>query len=357
MLKVLRSWVDRFLSDEEAVLLAALLVTFFVIILSMGKILAPLLTGIVLAYVMQGIIKYLKRRQIPDVLAVAVTFVLFLGGFIGLLFFVIPRVWRQLQGLFRELPALVSQTQITLDDLTQKYPGLISESQFTAWVDMLNAEVGVFGQWVVSVSISQLPLVATILVYMILVPILVFFILKDQEKLLIWIQSLLPNNRPLISGIAGELNIQMSNYIRGKVVEIIIVGSVTYGLFVFYGLNYSALLAFLVGLSVIVPYLGITVVSLPVVIIGYLQFGWTDGFFYLMFWYGLLQALDGFVLVPLVFSEAVNLHPIAIITAVLVFGSWWGLWGVFFAIPLATLVKVIMTSWPQVLHGPEKLTE
>ena len=59
-----------------------------------------------------------------------------------------------------------------------------------------------------------------------------------------------------------------------------------------------------------------------------------------------IQGVDGLVLVPLLFSEAVNLHPVAIILAVLVFGSWWGLWGVFFAIPLVTLIKAIMTAWP-----------
>ena len=62
--------------------------------------------------------------------------------------------------------------------------------------------------------------------------------------------------------------------------------------------------------------------------------------------YGIIQGSDGMVLVPLLFSEANNLHPIAIITAILVFGSWWGLWGVFFAIPLATLVKAVMNAWP-----------
>ena len=63
--------------------------------------------------------------------------------------------------------------------------------------------------------------------------------------------------------------------------------------------------------------------------------------------YGVIQALDGNVLVPLLFSEAVNLHPVAIIVAVLVFGGLWGLWGVFFAIPLATLVKVLIAVWPR----------
>ena len=63
--------------------------------------------------------------------------------------------------------------------------------------------------------------------------------------------------------------------------------------------------------------------------------------------YLVIQALDGNVLVPLLFSEVVDLHPIAIIVAVLVFGGIWGFWGVFFAIPLATVVQSVLKAWPR----------
>jgi putative permease len=63
--------------------------------------------------------------------------------------------------------------------------------------------------------------------------------------------------------------------------------------------------------------------------------------------YTVIQTLDGNVLVPLLFSEAVNLHPVAIICAVLLFGGLWGFWGVFFAIPLATLFKAVLDAWPK----------
>ena len=62
--------------------------------------------------------------------------------------------------------------------------------------------------------------------------------------------------------------------------------------------------------------------------------------------YLVIQALDGNVLVPLLFGEVVSLHPIAIIVAILVFGGLWGFWGVFFAIPLATLVNAVIRAWP-----------
>lgn len=356
MLAIFRGWINRFLSDEEAVLFGMIIISFFVVVLTMGQVLAPLLTGIVLAYVMQGMIKLFAKYRVPNGLAVTGTFILFLGGFTGLLFFVIPKVWRQLRRLFEELPNMAQQTTDMLKDLPANYPSLVSENQISVWGEMLNSEVGGIGQWLLSFSLSQLPVLVAVAVYMVLVPILVLFILKDKDTILDWCRSFLPVERPLMKKIAEEMDVQIANYVRGKVVEIIIVGGATYVFFKVFGLDYAALLAFLVGLSVIVPYVGFVVVTIPVVIIAYLQFGWNETFFYLLAWYTIIQGLDGFVLVPLLFSDAVNLHPIAIITAVLVFGSWWGLWGVFFAIPLATLIKVIMTSWPQSSGIPEAST-
>jgi putative permease len=347
MFDVMRGWINRFLSQEEAVLLAVILRGSALVIIFMGNVLAPLLTGVVLAYVMQGTIKLLKRAHLPNGLAVALTFSLFMGGFVSLLFFVIPLVGRQLRALFDDLPNMVEQTRLLLGNLPEQYPSLLSDQQVNSWIDMLNTEAGGIGQWLVSFSLAQLPVIAAVAVYMMLVPILVFFLLKDQQIIIHWFKSLLPSSRPLIDRIGSEMNDQMANYIRGKVIEIIVLGLVSYVFFKVFGLEYAALLAFLVGISAIVPYVGLVAVTVPFVIIAYLQYGWSPDFFYIMLGYSIIQGIDGLVIVPLLFSEAVNLHPIAIITAVLVFGSWWGLWGVFFAIPLATLVKAVMTSWPQ----------
>ncbi len=346
MFEVVKGWINKYLSNEEAVLFIVILIGFFVVIITMGSILGPLLTGIVLAYVMQGISKNLVRLQIPGWLALTITYFLFLGGFIGFLLFIIPHVWRQMQNLFHELPNMLDRAQEMMAGLPQNYPNLISDQQIQLWVDTLNSNTSSITQWIVSYSISQLPVLVSLVIYILLVPILVLFLLKDKDRILAWCLSFLPRNRPLMNQVGVEMNMQMANYIRGKFYEFLIVGVASYILFVMFGLNYALLLAFLVGLSVIVPYLGFIVVTIPVLIIAWLQFGWSAPLFYIVLAYFILQGLDGMVLVPLLFSEAVNLHPIAIIIAVLVFGSWWGLWGVFFAIPLATLVKAIITAWP-----------
>ena len=135
------------------------------------------------------------------------------------------------------------------------------------------------------------------------------------------------------------------NYVRGKVLEIIIIGAASTIAFLLLDLRYSVLLGVLVGLSVLVPYVGAAIVTIPVTLVALFQFGLSADFGYVMLAYGIIQALDGNLLVPLLFSEAVNLHPVTIIIAVIFFGGLWGFWGVFFAIPLATLVKAIINAW------------
>jgi putative permease len=197
--------------------------------------------------------------------------------------------------------------------------------------------------------VSNISNIIGILIYIIIVPILVFFMLMDRDLILTWSASFLPEKRPLMQKIWAEMTNQVANYARGKVIEIIIVGVSSYIAFLILGLNYAALLALLVGLSVVIPYIGAAVVTIPVLLVGFVQWGWGSDFAYLFVTYMIIQALDGNVLVPLLFSEAVNLHPVAIILAVLLFGGIWGLWGVFFAIPLATLIKALINAWPAAL--------
>jgi len=164
--------------------------------------------------------------------------------------------------------------------------------------------------------------------------------------MLAWVGSLLPKKRPVMNKIFAEMNQQIANYVRGKAIEILIVGSVSYVSFTILGLDFALLLALAMGFSVVIPYIGAVVVTIPVLLIGFFQWGWGYELLYLTIAYAIIQGLDGNVLVPLLFSEAVKLHPAAIILAVLFFGGLWGFWGVFFAIPLATLVKAIGNAWP-----------
>ncbi|QKV65874.1 AI-2E family transporter [Pseudomonas sp. 43A] len=347
MFKVLRDWIQRYFSDEEAVVLAVLLFLAFTAVLTLGGMLAPVLAGMVLAYLMQGLVVTLERLRVPGGVAVGLVFALFMGVLMLFIVVVLPLLWHQFITLFNELPGMLAKWQSLLLLLPERYPHLVSDEQVLQAIEAARGEIGKFGQWALTFSLSSLPLLVNIMIYLVLVPILVFFFLKDRVMIGEWVRGYLPRERALITRVAQEMNRQIANYIRGKVIEIVICGGVTYIAFVALGLNYAALLALLVGVSVVVPYVGAVVVTVPVLLIALFQWGWSDQFIYLMAVYGIIQTLDGNVLVPLLFSEAVNLHPVAIICAVLLFGGLWGFWGVFFAIPLATLFKAVLDAWPR----------
>jgi len=347
MFKVLRDWVQRYFSDEEAVVLAVLLILAFTVVLKLGGMLAPVLAGMVLAFLMQGMVNLLERLHVPEVGAVSLVFALFMGVLALIILVLVPLLWHQVITLFNELPGMLIKWQSLLLLLPERYPHLVSDEQVLHAIEVARGEIGKFGQLALTFSLSSLPMLVNVMIYLVLVPILVFFFLKDRHLIARWVSGYLPRERTLITRVAQEMNRQIANYIRGKVIEIVVCGGVTYIAFVTMGLNYAALLAMLVGLSVVVPYVGAVVVTVPVTLIALFQWGWSDQFIYLMVVYGIIQMLDGNVLVPLLFAGAVNLHPVAIICAVLLFGGLFGFWGVFFAIPLATLFKAVLDAWPR----------
>lgn len=346
MKEVLTRWYQRYLSEEEAVILLVLLVVAFVVMLAFGEILAPVFVAVILAYLMQGVANLLRQRGLPAELSVAVSTLLFMGGFFAVLFGLAPLVWRQLVALVREAPTMIEAGRQVLVTLPEEYPVFFTQQQVNELTAAIQAEMTSVGQLLVTKGLSSIPSVLALIVYLILIPLMVFFFLKDREQLISWFAGFLPEKRPLLDQIWRELNQQFANYARGKGIEVLIIGVASYVVFAVFSLNYAALLGLIVGLSVIVPYIGATLVTIPVVLVAYAQFGVNPDFYWVVGAYLLIQVLDGNVLVPLLFSEAVNLHPVAIVIAVLFFGGLWGLWGVFFAIPLATLVSAILSAWP-----------
>ncbi len=347
MSNVINRWYRKYFSDPEGVILAVLLTLGFAIVIFMGDMLAPVLASMVLAYLLEGLVAPLEARGIKRLPAVLLVFVPFLAFLLFLLLGLLPLLTAQVKQLAQELPNMIAKGQQLLMQLPERYPNFVSEAQVSDFISSMSSTVGAMGHNVLSLSLASISGLFTFLVYLILVPVLIFFFLKDKRQILDWMSRYLPRERRLANQVWEEMDQQIGNYVRGKFTEILVVGVVSYVVFMIMGLNYAMLLGALVGLSVIVPYLGAIAVTFPVALIAYFQWGWSNDFVYVMLAYGIIQAVDGNILVPWLFSEAVNLHPVAIITAVLFFGGIWGFWGVFFAIPLATLVKAVMNAWPR----------
>jgi len=346
MLKVFNGFYERYFSEEEAIIFTLLLIAGVVLMVSMGGVMAPLLWSMVITFMLQGLVNALNRLNMPYRMAVYLVYILFLGTTLIIFLIFLPFSWSRLALFVNELPAMIDQMRSLLLVLPENYPEMFTESQVEEWLQNIQGMLGQFGQNVLSYSVSSITRLVTLAVYTVLVPILVFFMLRDSTKLLNFLESWLPEKRPIMAQVWHEMNDQLANYIRGKAVEILIVGVSSFVLFELLGINYPVLLAVLVGLSVIVPFVGATVVTIPIFMVGFFQWGFSSELLQVVIAYSVLQLIDGNILVPLIFSETVNLHPISIITAVLVFGGLWGFWGVFFAIPLATFIKAVIRAWP-----------
>ncbi len=346
MFEFINRWYRRYFTDPQASLLVVLLVVGIVILVTMGKMLAPLLAALVIAYLLEGAVYKLQKKKMSRFWAVNLVYLIFVAFMMFILFILLPILYRQISQFFQEVPDMISNGQALLLRLPEQYPEFVSAEYIGELISTIQGGLSYLGQNILSVSVASIPAIITILVYLILVPLMIFFFLKDKAVIIDWMGRFLPKERQLVNEIWTEMDGQIGNYVRGKSNEILIVGSVSYIAFVILGLNYASLLAMIVGMSVLIPYIGAAVVTLPIAFVAYFQWGLSSDFVWLMICYGVIQFLDGNILVPILFSEAVNLHPVAIIVAILVFGGLWGFWGVFFAIPLATLVKALINVWP-----------
>ena len=347
MIEMFKSWYNRRFTDPQAMGLAAILLFGFVSIYFFSDLIAPLLVAIVLAYLLEWPVRLLNEKlKCPRLLAVTLA----LGSLIGLVFVVvlilIPNLWAQLANLLSDLPHMFNRFNEWLLSLPERYPELIDAQTVESIFGTVKEKILSLGESALKLSLASIMNLVTLGIYAFLVPLMVFFLLKDKRQLIDGVSRFLPRNRTLASKVWVEMQQQIANYIRGKLVEILVVTAVTYAIFLTFGLNYPLLLAVAVGFSVLVPYIGAVLVTIPVVLVAIFQFGDTHTFWYILIAFVVSQLLDGNLLVPFLFSEVVNLHPLIIIIAVLIFGGLWGFWGVFFAIPLATLVKAVVNAWP-----------
>ncbi len=350
MLDVFNRWFQRHFSDPQVIFLVVFLVLSFSIVILFNDTLAPVFASIVIAYLLEGLVILSRQWVKTRFISVLFVFIGFMTALLLTLFVVTPLLWEQITDLIKDTPKYIEQGRQLILQLPTNY-SFISEDSVLEIFSLIQDQVSLMGKHVLSLSLSSIQSSITIMIYLILVPMLVFFFLKDKDKILKWFMGFFPRDTQLSTQVWEEMDQQIGNYVRGKFWEITIVTSACFITFTFLGLKYALLISILVGLSVVIPYIGATLVTIPVALIAFFQWGWNSDFAWLMIAYGIIQALDGNVIVPLLFSEVVNLHPVAIIVAILFFGGLWGFWGVFFAIPLGTLVNSVITVWPSIPHA------
>ena len=336
----------RIFSNEETVVFFIIIISTLILFSFFIEVLTPFIISIIVAYLLVGLQKKIETYGVTPRISTIIAFSIFIIVGAAMFTWLIPLLYVQLQSFVLDIPRLFNEFLNFVSTIPAAFPDLVNSDQISVFFQAVSSELSSITQNIVKSSISGIQSTITVLLYIILFPILVYFFLFDRKNIIEGCLRIIPGDRAMLSQVWSEMDVQLSNYVRGKVLEIFIVGVAAAILFASFGLNYGALLAVLVGLSVLIPYVGAFSITIPIVIIGLLQFGLGTQFYLLIGLYLLLQFLDGNLLVPIIFSEAVKLHPIVIILAVFMFGSIFGFWGVFFSIPLATFIKAVWNAWP-----------
>lgn len=342
---IISDWIKRALSDSQMVLLFFVIFLSVIAIVLFADMLAPVIAAIVIAFLLDGTVTWLKKRGVSHLVASVVVFIAFSMLSLVVILTIIPLLFEQIAQFIKATPDMMASLQSLLLSLQEKFPDILSADQVHTWFIRLGEEVANMGPKLLQYSLSGVAGALTIVVYMILVPVMVFFFLKDKEQITSWLAGFFPTERGLVTEVWKESVERAGDYARGKFYEITIVGVASFAVYQFLGLKFATLLAVITGFSVLIPYIGAAIVTLPVALVAYAQWGFGVDLAWTVIAYLILQALDGNVLVPFMFSEVVNLHPNAIIVAILIFGGIWGLWGVFFAIPLATMANAVIRAW------------
>lgn len=349
MLKFFKDWYNTHLTDPNQVALALLILFITLITYVLLATVVPILVAIILAYMLEGIVKSVSEKyNLQRTSAVLSIYISFLILSFMTVIILVPLMLNQISLFIKSLPSMLERGKDLLISSSNSQFSLFSQSQISEILSAINSEITMLGSSIISFSLSSAGSLVETIVYIIIVPIIIFFLLYDKDSINDWFKKFFPEKLDLSRKAYAELDLKLGNYIRCKLIEIIIVWVASTFFFAVLGLNYSLLLGFLCGISVIIPYVGAIAVTIPIMVVAFFQWGTSSEFWYVIIAHTLIQIIDGNVVVPLLFSDAVNLHPLAILISILFFGTIWGIWGVFFAIPLAVLFNTLLTIWPRV---------
>ena len=348
MFKFFKNWYDSHLTDPNQASLAFIILFVSIILYILLATVVPILVAIVLAYMLEGLVHRIQEKsQLNRNIIVLFVYFFFLTLSTVLLFMLLPIMLEQLTLFIKSLPSMLEKGKDFVSTAFTKNLNIVTETQLSNIFSTMNNEISSAGKSLLTYSLASAGSIFETIIYMLIVPILIFFLLYDKNKIYGWFKKFFPEKLDLSKKAYAELDLKIGNYIRCKFIEIIIVWIVSFILFAILGLKYSLLLSFLCGVSVIIPYVGAIAVTIPIIFVSYFQWGTSPDFWYVLIVHTLIQIVDGNVFVPILFSDAVNIHPVAIIIAILFFGTIWGIWGVFFAIPLAVLFNTLINIWPK----------
>lgn len=365
------SWFFKWFLDNKAitVFLVCLLIGLNILVLSkisfifipvvefVSVIMLPVILAGLLYYLLNPLVDLLEKYKINRLVAITIVFVLITLLLIWGLAVAIPNLQAQIVSFFKNMPTYLKQAEKVLNDLldsrlSEQFRPQIEQvtenisSQLTTWTSSFSTRA-------VNWASSFVSAASQIVVAVIIMPFILFYLLRDGKHLKGYMTQFLPKKlREPVGQILTDVNSQLANYVRGQITVAIIVAFMFMIFFKIIGLRYGVTLAVVAGVLNLVPYLGSFLAMLPALILGLIA--GPVMLLKVIVVFIVEQTIEGRFVSPLILGSQLSIHPITILFVLLTSGSMFGIWGVLLGIPVYASAKVVIAAifkWYTVVSG------
>ncbi|SHF66762.1 AI-2E family transporter [Ornithinibacillus halophilus] len=301
--------------------------------------LLPFLIAGLIAYLLFPIVNKIHSYNIPKALAILIIYVIFFGGIGYLSYRVYPMVVNQLKDLNEFLPQFIEKFESLIYQVYES-TAFLPETVHDKFDDFLNRMENRITT-ILESAIGGITKLLDMIIILTVIPVLVFYFLKDLEKIKAYLKQFIPKKyQEKSSELVHAIDKSLGNYIRGQLLVCLFVGITSYIIFYFLGLNYALILAIIIGLTNIIPYFGPIIGAIPAVGIALTVSGKMVLFVLIAIF--VIQLIESNLLAPYIVGKSVAIHPIAIIFALLLGGQMSGVIGMILAVPILTILNVIL---------------
>ncbi len=324
-----------------------------------GFLLAPFVLALVLAYVLDPLVDRITARRVSRSLAIVLLTLPVLGLLAVAVLFGIPALGAQTGQLIADTPEFLTRVAGWLDAVWQRLQRvnlpLIEEEALLDQLRNIDAEAVVAflderqeviweNLWTGILGLGRgVGSVVSILGYVVLTPVLTVYLLREYDRIVERAGELLPRgSREGIVALAGEYDRLLSRYLRGQVTVALIIGGLTAVGLSIAQFPHAILLAVLVAVFGVVPYLGLVLILIPALVLAPVSGSVAVSLVKVAVVYGVAQALEGTVISPRIVGESVGLHPVWVVLALMVGGFAFGFVGLLIGVPLAVGIKLLV---------------
>lgn len=336
----------RPIAPRQYLWLGAGVVVLYFALTQLGAVLTPFLIGAILAYLGTPLVDALERRRVHRAVGTTVTVLLFGVAMFGLLLVLVPLVQAEVSLVMKRVPELFTRANERLLPWLEQQFGITIALDLATVRDVLAAnlesvrDVGL--RLLAGVKSGGLLLVS-ILVNLALIPVVMFYLLRDWKRIVERIDELVPRRwQTKLRQIAREIDVVLAEFLRGQLLVMLVLAAY-YALALWaVGLDHAFAIGVLTGLLVFIPYVGFGLGLLLGTVAALLQWSGLPFFLTVLAVYGAGQLIENYVLIPYLVGDRIGLHPVAVIFALLAFGQVFGFAGVLLALPASAALLVAL---------------